>query len=229
MIGALAIKRRRKRLQDQKDSQTQDDPTPLLIPIKSRHWTCIYFMAGISIITGVITIMAAFYFNTASGTYYVAIVLFSLGLLAFIVACCLGGSESTDSEDGDEPKEKSNGELMATSSCEGIRRKSIHSLNMSPSQSPKSSSSFNNKRLSQHQNPVFQSPYKYSLPSVPEEYPMTIITIDRDTHLTDNNETLFSRKIPHQCSVSSVEATVLEPAHDCTDGSQSSPLPIVET
>lgn len=95
MIGALAIKRRRK--------AGQLEVT--VIPVKSRHCTCVYILGGVAFITGVILLIPAIIVNTNSTLFVLSGALLGGGLITVMVACCLSEWSDVDGpKDGNEVK-----------------------------------------------------------------------------------------------------------------------------
>lgn len=91
MIGALAIKRRRKKLGQ------VEAPPPV---IKSRHCGFIYMLGGVCFVTGVILLIPAIVSHNNSTLFIISGSLLVAGVLILIIACCWSNMDG----DEDEPE-----------------------------------------------------------------------------------------------------------------------------
>ena len=91
MIGALAIKRRRKN----QGSVPEAEPVP-----KSRHCACVYITGGASVITGIILLIPAI-IESSNKLFIGSATLIGCGLLLIVIACCLSGDPVEDSTEND--------------------------------------------------------------------------------------------------------------------------------
>lgn len=87
MIGALAIKRRRKKTGPQE---------VVIMPVKSRHFTSVYLLGGVAFITGAILLIPALIVNDSSTLFVMCGSLLGGGLLVVCLACCLSEWSETD-------------------------------------------------------------------------------------------------------------------------------------
>lgn len=87
MIGALAIKRRRKN----QGNVPEAEPVP-----KSRHCACVYITGGASFITGIILLIPAI-IESSNKLFIGSATLTGCGLLLVVIACCLSGDPVEDS------------------------------------------------------------------------------------------------------------------------------------
>lgn len=132
MIGALAIKRRRK-LQG---NIPEPEPAP-----KSRHCACVYITGGASVITGIILLIPAI-IESSTKLYIGSASLISCGILLIGIACCLSGDPVDDGTSDTEqehtnrtniPDTESDDQVLkviTTTSEEPLRRASIDSTSM---------------------------------------------------------------------------------------------------
>lgn len=134
MIGALAIKRRRKN----QGNIPEPEPAP-----KSRHCACVYITGGAAVITGIILLIPAI-IESSTKLFIGSSTLLGCGLLLIAVACCLSGdpvddgTSDTEQENGTGMRtvtEKDGGQdeqvlKVVTTSEEQVRRSSIDSSSM---------------------------------------------------------------------------------------------------
>lgn len=92
MIGALAIKRRRKN----QGNVPEAEPAP-----KSRHCACVYITGGASFITGIILLIPAI-IESSNKLFIGSATLTGCGLLFIVFACCLSGDPVEDSTENEE-------------------------------------------------------------------------------------------------------------------------------
>lgn len=132
MIGALAIKRRRKN----RGNIPEPEPAP-----KSRHCACVYITGGASVITGIILLIPAIIESSAK-LYIGSASLIGCGILLIGIACCLSGDPIEDGMSDTEqdrkrtdiPASESDDQVLkvvtTTSQEESVRRTSVDSSSM---------------------------------------------------------------------------------------------------